>query len=81
MSTTPTPSLDFLTKDQLDYLAEYTRHIMATEWAIKSLDAKDGDYTIPASMPFLFAKSKGWVGAKGQVTGAGFKVAAAYLRR
>lgn len=67
-----------------DFLAEMTRKHLA-EWADRQVRqvAPPVPDDQPALGPYIdFAVQKGWTAAKGgRVTAAGFKVAAAFLRR
>lgn len=67
-----------------DYLKEYTRKRLAEVWVPEFVNT--GDLPKRTSVldedAFELCRSKKWVGAKGDtITAAGFKVAAAYLRR
>lgn len=76
-------SLEALNTSQQDFLAEYTRLVLAETWAPNCLNGS----TIPPQvatadqLALAFATQKGWVTSKGYVSATGYKTAAAYLRR
>ena len=73
-----------MNKSELDYIAERTRDLLATQWAHRQILSQPA--LLPGELeslkPFVdHAVEKGWLNRKGEVLSVGFKTAAAYLRR
>ena len=82
----PLEILDGRTKAELDYVKEYTRYLLAHKWCKNAAAYPEETYVDleggADKVFWTFAKSKGWISKRSfKPTAAGFKTAAAFMRR
>ena len=78
--------VDGRTKAEIDYVNQYTRYLLAHKWcknASANPDDKCADCCAAGDEVFWeWAKKKGWISKRNfGPTAAGFKTAAAFMRR